>query len=85
MDFWPFLKLQKMEFGQNKFREINLFDFTSFFGLVFLKFFTDQTLVDTRDVKIADGFQAKKIWTEKCIFPPPTTSFKNSKKANLAF
>ena len=31
IDFWPFLKLQKMEFGQKKFREIDLFDFTSFF------------------------------------------------------
>ena len=39
IDFWPFLKLQKMEFGQKKiFCEIDLFDFTSFFGLVFLKF-----------------------------------------------
>ena len=38
MDFWPFLKLQKMEFGQKKFREIDLFDFTSFFGLDFFKF-----------------------------------------------
>ncbi len=24
-DFWPFLKLQKMEFGQKKFRAIDLF------------------------------------------------------------
>ena len=31
IDFWPFLKLQKMEFGQKNFREIDLFDFTSFF------------------------------------------------------
>ena len=37
-DFWPFLKLQKMEFGQKIFREIDLFDFTSFFGLDFFKF-----------------------------------------------
>ena len=38
-DFWPFLKWQKMEFGQKKFfREIDLFDFTSFLGLDFLKF-----------------------------------------------
>ena len=29
-DFWPFLKLQKMDFGQKKFREIDLVDFTSF-------------------------------------------------------
>ena len=28
-DFWPFLKLQKMEFDQKFFREIDLFDFTS--------------------------------------------------------
>jgi len=37
IDFWPFLNLQKMEFGPNKFfREIDLFDFTScFFGLDF--------------------------------------------------
>ena len=29
IDFWPFLKLQKMEFGQKFFfREIELFDFT---------------------------------------------------------
>ena len=38
IDFWPFLKLQKMEFGQKKFREIDLLDFTSFFGLDFFKF-----------------------------------------------
>ena len=39
IDFWPFLKLQKMEFGQkNFFREIDLIDFTSFFGLGFYKF-----------------------------------------------
>ena len=31
MDFWPFLKWQKMEFAQKKFHGINLFDFTSFF------------------------------------------------------
>ena len=32
VDFWPFLKLQKMEFGLKKifFREIDLFDFTNF-------------------------------------------------------
>ena len=38
IDFWPFFKLQKMEFGQKNFREIDLFDFTSFFGLDFLNF-----------------------------------------------
>ena len=38
IDFWPFLKLQKMEFGQEKFHEINLFDFTNFFGPDFFKF-----------------------------------------------
>ena len=27
IDFWPFLKLQKMEFGQKKLREIDLFVF----------------------------------------------------------
>ena len=33
IDFWLFLKLQKNEFQSKKFfREINLFDFTSFFG-----------------------------------------------------
>ena len=36
--FWPFLRLQKMDFGQKKFRKIDLFDFTSFFVLDFLKF-----------------------------------------------
>ena len=30
MDFWLLLKLQKMDFGQKQFREIDLFDFTSF-------------------------------------------------------
>ena len=35
IDCWPFLKLQKMKFGQKKFREIDLFDFTSFFDLDF--------------------------------------------------
>ena len=34
---FPFLKLQKMEFVQKIFREIDLFDFTSFFGLDFFK------------------------------------------------
>ena len=39
IDFWPFLKLQKMKFGQkNFFREIDLFDLTSFLGLDFFKF-----------------------------------------------
>ena len=39
IDFWPFLKLQKMEFGEkNCLREIDLFDFTSFLGLDFFKF-----------------------------------------------
>ena len=37
IDFWPFLKLQKMEFGQN-FCEIDLFDFTSFLAWTFLNF-----------------------------------------------
>ena len=36
IDFWQFFKLGKMEFGQKKFREIDLFDFTSFFGLDFV-------------------------------------------------
>ena len=40
IDFWPFLKMQKMEFGQKKIREIELFDFTSFFGLDFFNFLT---------------------------------------------
>ena len=38
IEFWPFLKLQKIEFGQKIFCEIDLFDFMSFFGLYFLKF-----------------------------------------------
>ena len=38
IDFWPFLKLQKMEFGQKKNSEIDLFDFTIVFGLDFFKF-----------------------------------------------
>ena len=39
IDFLPFLKLQKMDFGQKRFfRDIDLFDFTSFFGLDFFKF-----------------------------------------------
>ena len=33
IDFWPFLKFQKMDFGKKKFHENDLFDFTSFFGL----------------------------------------------------
>ena len=36
--FWPFLKLQKMEFGHKIFREIDLFDFMTFIGLDFFKF-----------------------------------------------
>ena len=31
IDFWPFLKLQKMKFGQKNFLEIDVFDFTIFF------------------------------------------------------
>ena len=38
IDFWSFLKLQKMKFGPKKFREIDLFDFRSFSGLDFFKF-----------------------------------------------
>ena len=40
IDFWPYLKLQKMEFGQKKIiRVIDLFDFTSFFfAWTFLNF-----------------------------------------------
>ena len=39
IDFWPILKMQKMEFGQNKIREIvSLIDFASFFGQDFFKF-----------------------------------------------
>ena len=35
MDFWPFFKLQKMEVGRKKFREIDVFDITSFFAWTF--------------------------------------------------
>ena len=38
IDFWPFLKLQKMKFGPKKFREIDLFDSMIFFGLIYLNF-----------------------------------------------
>ena len=38
IDFWPFLKMRKMEFGQKIFREIDLFYFTSFFGLDYFNF-----------------------------------------------
>ena len=38
IDFWPFLKLQKMEFGKKKFREINLFDLMSFLAGTFSNF-----------------------------------------------
>ena len=39
IDFWPFLKWQKMAFVKKIFfREIDLFDFTSFFGPDFFKF-----------------------------------------------
>ena len=38
MDFWPYLNLQKMDFGKKKIREIDLFDFTSFFVLNYFKF-----------------------------------------------
>ena len=52
IDFWPFLKLQKMEFGQKKIREIDLFDFTNFFGLDFFFNFgplwCGNSCVDTR-------------------------------------
>ena len=39
IDFWPFLKLQKMEFGRKNFCEIDLSDVMSFFGLDFFNFF----------------------------------------------
>ena len=42
IDFWPFLKLQKMEFSPKKIPEIDLFDIMSFFGLDFLKFSDSQ-------------------------------------------
>ncbi len=32
IDFWPFLKLQKMDLGKKFLSEIDLFDFMSFFG-----------------------------------------------------
>ena len=35
---WPFLKLQKMDFGQKYFRGIDLIDFTNFLGQDLLKF-----------------------------------------------
>ena len=38
IDFWPFLKLKKMEFGQKKFREIDLVDFMCFLAWTFLNF-----------------------------------------------
>ena len=38
LHFWPFLKLQNMEFGQNKFLEIDLFDFMSFLAWTFFNF-----------------------------------------------
>ena len=38
IDFWPILKWQKMEFSQKIFREIVLFDLTTFFGLHFIRF-----------------------------------------------
>ena len=38
IDFWPCLKLQKKCNGKKKIREIDLFDFTSFFGQDFFKF-----------------------------------------------
>jgi len=45
IDFWP---LQTMDFGQKKFlREIDLFDFTSFFfGLDFFKFSCSLAVTD---------------------------------------
>ena len=50
--FWPFLKLQKMEFGPKKIREIDLFDFKSFFfGLDFFNF-------------LAHCAQLAKIWNK---------------------
>ena len=37
-DFWPYLELHKIEFGQKKIHEIDLFDFMSFYGLDFFQF-----------------------------------------------
>jgi len=38
IDFWSFLKLQKIEFGQKQIRVIDLFDFMSFVGIIFPTF-----------------------------------------------
>ena len=47
MDFWPFLKLQKMDFGQKNFREIDLFDFTIFFAWTYFFPVLDSTVIPT--------------------------------------
>ena len=39
------VELQKMEFDQKFFREIDLFDFTSFFGLDFFNFLAHYVLI----------------------------------------
>ena len=56
--FWPLLKLQKMEFGQKISREIDFFDFTSFFWPGFLKFFC--LAVNQRDIFTSKIKQAEK-------------------------
>ena len=48
IDFWPFLKSQKMEFAQKIIREIDLFDFTSFFLPGLFKIFWPTVLVSAR-------------------------------------
>ena len=41
-----------MQFGQEKFREIGLFDLTSFFGLDFLKFSGSMWVFQSKDTNI---------------------------------
>ena len=70
--FWPFWKLQKMDFGETKFREIDLFDFMSFFwpGLFHMfwstmswmtEFLNIRTCIQTKGTNLFSQI-SKKTW-----------------------
>ena len=52
IEFWPFLKLEKMEFGQKTIREFDLFYFTNLFVLDFFKMFLAHCVRKTQPVLV---------------------------------
>ena len=79
IDFWPFLKLQKIEFGQKKFREIDLFDFASFFTIL-------ERLYTEDEVEWEGKMSASEaVSTSLRIVTAPSTSQDESKSRRLAY